>query len=331
MSSTSTTAPPKIGLLVPQSGIGERWTRWTEALDFARRAENLGFDSLWLIDHLLIRQDRLAQQHGEAPPPLATELAAVPPVGVWECWSWLAALAAGTSRIALGQLVTCVGYRNPALLAKMADTVDEISGGRLILGLGAGDYEDEHRSFGVPFEGRVGRFEEALTIIHGLLRDGAVDFEGQHYSARECELRPRGPRPQGPPLLIGAVAGRPRMLRLTVEHADMWNAWLAFGKSVPDAIPPAREAVDAACRKHGRDPQTLERTVTVAVTAPDRRMPYPDALPISGTPEQVAEAFRAFAREGITHIQVWLAPMRPAAIEWLAEAVELLRATPGQG
>ena len=326
--SPTSPTPPKIGLLVPQSGIGERWTRWTEALDFARRAEELNFDSLWLIDHLLIRQERLAAQHDDAAPALAAELAALPPVGVWECWSWLAALAAGTSRIALGQLVTCTGYRNPALLAKMADTVDEISGGRLILGLGAGDYADEHRSFGVPFEGRVGRFEEALTIIHGLLRDGQIDFAGQHYSARECELRPRGPRLHGPPLLIGAITGRPRMLRLTVQHADIWNAWLAFGRSLPDEIPPARAAVDAACRQHGRAPATLERSVTVAVTAPGRRMPYPDAVPISGSPEEVAEAFRAFAREGITHIQVWLAPMRPDALEWLAAAVELLRARP---
>jgi alkanesulfonate monooxygenase SsuD/methylene tetrahydromethanopterin reductase-like flavin-dependent oxidoreductase (luciferase family) len=316
-------APLKIGLLVPQSGIRERWTRWSEARDFARVAEDSGVDSLWLIDHLLIRQDRVAAQHGGPVPP---DLAAMPPVGVWECWSWLAALAASTSRIALGQLVTCVGYRNPALLAKMADTVDEISGGRLILGLGAGDYEDEHRSFGYPWDGRVGRFEEALTIIHGLLRDGHVDFVGEHHQARECELRPRGPRPHGPPLLIGAVARRPRMLRLTTQHADMWNAWLAFGRSHPDQIPPARAAVDDACRKHGRDPATLERTVTVAVTAPERRMPHPHAQPISGSPAEVAETFRAFQREGITHIQVWLAPMRPQAVEWLAEAVALAKA-----
>jgi alkanesulfonate monooxygenase SsuD/methylene tetrahydromethanopterin reductase-like flavin-dependent oxidoreductase (luciferase family) len=312
----------KIGLLVPQSGIGDRWTRWGDIQTFAQRAETLGFDSLWFIDHLLIRQDRVARQHGgEAPP----ELEALPPVGVWDCWSLLPALAAVTSRVELGQLVTCVGYRNPALLAKMADTVDEISGGRLILGLGAGDYEDEHRSFGVPWEGRVGRLEEALRIMHPLLREGHVDFQGQHYAARECELRPRGPRPQGLPFLIGAVAGRPRMLRLTAQYADIWNAWLAFGRSAPDEIPALRAAVDAACEKYGRDPATLARSVTVAVTAPGRRMPQPRAEPISGTPEEIAEAFLAFQREGVNHIQVWLAPMRAETVEWLAPVLEMVR------
>jgi alkanesulfonate monooxygenase SsuD/methylene tetrahydromethanopterin reductase-like flavin-dependent oxidoreductase (luciferase family) len=312
----------KIGVLVPQSGIGERFTRWSEAKAFGQRAEELGFDSLWLIDHLLIRQGRLARQEGAEGSP---ELDALPTVGVWDCWSWLAGLAASTSRVELGQVVTCSGYRNPPLLAKMADTVDEISGGRLILGIGAGDYEDEHRSFGYEFDGRVGRFEEALQIIHPLLRDGQVDFVGQHYSARECELRPRGPRRTGPPILIGAIAGRPRMLRLMTQYADIWNAWFAFSNSSPSEIPPLREAVDAACAKHGRDPRTLERSVTIAVAAPGRRMPYPNAVPLSGTPEEIAEAFKAFAREGITHIQIWLAPMRVETLEWLAPALELAR------
>src|SRR3990172_577256 len=161
----------KIGVLVPQSGIGDRYSSWSDAKAFGQRAEELGFDSLWLIDHLLIRQGRLARQGGADPSP---ELDALPTVGVWDCWTWLAGLAAVTSKVELGQVVTCSGYRNPALLAKMADTVDEISGGRLILGIGAGDYEDEHRSFGYSFDGRVGRFEEALKIIHPLLREGYV-------------------------------------------------------------------------------------------------------------------------------------------------------------
>lgn len=316
----------KIGVLVPQSGIGERYSRWSDAVAFGRRAEELGFDSLWLIDHLLIRQGRLARQEGmESGAGVGPEVDELPVVGVWDCWSWLAALAASTSKVELGQVVTCSSYRNPALLAKMADTVDEISGGRLILGIGAGDYADEHRSFGYSFDGRVGRFEEALQIIHPLLRTGRVDFVGEHYTARECELRPRGPRREGPPILIGANAGRPRMLRLMTQYADIWNAWYAFGDSSPALIPPVREAVDAACVKHGRDPRTLERSVTVAVVPPGRRMPYPNAVPITGSQEEVAEAFKAFAREGITHIQVWLAPMRIETLEWLAPALELAR------
>jgi len=126
-----------------------------------------------------------------------------------ECWTTLAALAEATTRPRLGTLVTCTGYRNPALLAKMADTVDEISGGRLVLGLGAGDAEDEHQMFGLLWERRFARFEEALTIIIPLLRTGRVDFEGEFFNARAAELRPHGPRPGGPPILIGALRHRP--------------------------------------------------------------------------------------------------------------------------
>src|SRR5215471_9977214 len=119
-----------------------------------------------------------------------------------------------TTRVELGPLVVCTSFRNPTLLAKMTDTLDEISGGRLILGLGAGYHEREYRAFGYPFDHRVSRFEEALKIIQPLLRRGAVDFQGKYYKARECELRPRGPRRQGPPILIGAPPRLPRMLRL---------------------------------------------------------------------------------------------------------------------
>ena len=122
-------------------------------LAMARRAEEVGFDSVWTIDHINL-----------------PSLGGGPQKGVWECWSLLAALAACTSRVELGPLVTPTSFRNPALLAKMADTVEEISGGRLILGLGAGWHEPEYRAMGLPYDHRVSRFEEALTIIHGLLR-----------------------------------------------------------------------------------------------------------------------------------------------------------------
>src|SRR5918995_2574630 len=150
---------------------------WSNLLDLARRAEDLGFDSLWVPDHFLLGSDNDSE-----------------PIGGWECWSLLAALAATTTHVELGSLVGCTGYRNPALLAKIASTVDEISGGRLVLGLGAGWAESEFRAFGVPFDHRVSRFEEAIQIIAGLLRDGRVDFEGAYYQARDCELRPPGPR-----------------------------------------------------------------------------------------------------------------------------------------
>ncbi|HAX26067.1 MAG TPA: LLM class flavin-dependent oxidoreductase [Chloroflexi bacterium] len=278
--------PLKIGFILPQiEGRREGTTPgWTDILAAAQVAEDIGFDSLWLVDHLLY-------QFGPDDPPR----------GIWECWTLLSALAATTTRAELGTLVTCTGFRNPALLAKMADTVDEISGGRVILGLGAGYYEHEYASFGYPYDHRVSRFEEALHIIAPLLRDGRATFRGQYSFAEDCELRPRGPRPKGLPIMIGT--GGERMLRLTAEHADAWNGWLVRGQNHPDAIPPLRERIDAACRQIGRDPATLTRTATVMVD------PRPSAVPsrtgpLAGTPEEIADAFRSFAREGISHIQI---------------------------
>lgn len=154
-------------------------------------------------------------------------------------------LALATERVELGPLVTCTGYRNPAVLAKVASTVDEISDGRLVLGLGAGDFSSEHLSLGFPWDRRVGRFEESLAIITSLLREGQVDFTGVHYQVRHWENQPQGPRSHGPPILIGALEGGPRMLRLTVQYADLWQGWLVYGRSAPDEIPRLRAAVDA--------------------------------------------------------------------------------------
>jgi len=173
--------PLKVGLFLPlwEERTSGTVPSWTEILARAKAAEAVGVDSLWVPDHLIIR------------------FPDAEPEGVWEGWSFLAALAASTERVELGQLVTCTAFRNPALLAKMADTVDEISGGRLTLGLGAGWHEPEFQAFGYPFDHRVSRFEEAVTIIHGLLKYGQIDFAGAYYQARDCELRPRGPRTGG--------------------------------------------------------------------------------------------------------------------------------------
>lgn len=316
--------PLKVGLFLPyiETQMDGATPRWTDLLAMARRAEEAGFDSLWLADHLLIRFG--------------------PPRGPWECWSMLSALSAVTERVELGTLVTCTGFRNPALLAKMAETVDEISGGRLILGLGAGYHEPEYRAFGYPYDHRIGRFEEALTIIATLLRTGKIDFDGRYYQARECELRPRGPRPNGLPLLVatsrgarpGDTGGQPqtmgeRMPRLAARYADLWNGWIAFGRSRPDEVPPLREQIDAACLAVGRDPATLPRTVTITVAPSGRRgLPpmgaFVGTVPLTGSPEALAETLRAFAREGISHIQVALHPNSLAGIEAFAPVLELL-------
>ena len=311
---TSSTRAPKVGLFLPagESMLGGATARWDDLLALARRAEELGFDSLWLPDHVLF------------------EAGGTTGIGIRECWSLLAGLAAATTRIELGPLVSSTAYRNPVMLANVADTVDEISGGRLVLGLGAGWTESEFRALGVPFDHRVGRFEEAIQIIAGLLRERYVDFEGTYYSARECELRPLGPRPQGPPIMVGTSTHGPRMLALTARHADAWNAGF---RTTPGTIQMVTDAIDAACRDVGRDPSTLRRSAALQVNVAGHGRPgdywVADARvgrALSGSPEELAAALRTYAAAGIGHVQVWLDPNTIAGIEAFAPVLEMLEA-----
>jgi probable F420-dependent oxidoreductase len=310
--------PLKVGLfLTPmEDHASGTTTRWRDVLAMATRAAEVGFDSLWLPDHLIVQWG----WEGEVPE------------GVWEGFSLLAALAAVTERIELGTLVACTGFRNPALLAKMADTIDEISGGRVILGIGAGWHEAEFRAFGYPFDRRVSRFEEAATIIHGLLKQGQIDFDGRFYQARDCELRPRGPRPRGLPILIGGSGSR--ILGLAARFADIWNR--DFDVWNPDVTPYSAEdlrawvpRVDAACVEAGRDPATLSRTAGVLVDMP--HVPAREGWnAISGTPEQLADGLRDYARAGFTHVQIWLEPSSLEGVEAFAEVLALLDRGPRQ-
>ena len=208
----------RLGLMLPigAGAFGEgRPVRWGDLREMARTAEAVGVDTLFLPDHLLFRK---------SPPGnlMQVNMAEGKVRGIWEAWTILSAMAEATRRIHLGPLVACTGFRNPAILAKMAETLDEVSDGRVVLGLGAGWHEPEYQAFGIPYDHRVGRFEEALAIIVPLLREGHVDFQGQYYQARDCVLAPRGPRPGGLPILIGAQ--RPRMLALAARYADLYDA-----------------------------------------------------------------------------------------------------------
>jgi alkanesulfonate monooxygenase SsuD/methylene tetrahydromethanopterin reductase-like flavin-dependent oxidoreductase (luciferase family) len=180
----------------------------------------------------------------------------------------------------------------------------------------------EHRAMGYPTDHLVSRFEEALTIVRQLLREGRLDFTGTYYRVDGFELRPRGSRPNGPPILIGTLANRPRMLRLVAQHADIWNGWLVFDRSNADVVPALRERIDAACRLHCRDPATLARSVTVQVALPGQHFPASD--PLTGAPEELAASLRALAAEGIDHIQIFLAPTTPATVEHFRATLELL-------
>ncbi len=297
--------PLKVGFQLPEI---ERQVRWPEIVALARLGEELGFDSVWVGDHLLYRDET----HGAR--------------GPWEAWTMLAGIAASTSRIAIGPLVACTSFHNPALLAKLAASVDEISGGRLIVGLGAGWNETEYRAFGFPFDRRVSRFAEAFTIIRSLLRDGRVDFDGEFYVARDCELVPRA-RPGGPPLLVGSTGDR--MLAITIPYVNAWNAWFVQTGNRPEGVPPLRAKVDAACLAAGRDPGEVERTVAVFVRlggASGRpRGGPPLATPaVEGPPEIIAETLRAFAREGIGHVQLVVDPITEPSLEALAPVLDHL-------
>jgi alkanesulfonate monooxygenase SsuD/methylene tetrahydromethanopterin reductase-like flavin-dependent oxidoreductase (luciferase family) len=302
------TRPLKVGVQLPEV---ERLVPWTELRDMAQTAEGVGFDSVWLGDHLLYRRP-----DGN--------------VGPWEVWTSLAAIAEATSRVEIGPLVAATSFHSPPMLAKMAATVDEISGGRLILGLGAGWNEPDYTAFGFAYDQRVSRFEEAFTIIRTLLRDGAIDYSGKFYTVQDAELRPRGAvarHPKGPPLMVGSTS--PRMLAITAPHVDMWNEWHdRFGNS-PEAIAPLTAEVDEAARAAGRDPAEIARTVTVLVHmtgGQGRRSSYAQPTPPhDGTkPAEMAAILRRYASAGISHVQLVLDPITVESIAQLAPVLEAL-------
>jgi probable F420-dependent oxidoreductase len=299
--------PLRVGVQLPEV---EREVRWPELLDMVRAIEGEGFDSIWVGEHLLYRwPDRPAR-------------------GPWEAWTLMAAIAAATSRVEIGPLVACAGFHNPALLAKQAATIDEISGGRFILGLGAGWNRVEFDAFGFPFDHRIDRFEEAFTIIATLLQEGAIDFEGTYYQARDCELLPRGPRAGGPPLLIGSKG--PRMLRIALPRVAAWNVWWSDTGNAPAGVPSLRAIVDEAARDVGRDPAAIERTVAVLVQLPggagrvDGSGLADGVRPLQGSPEAIADELRAYAREGIGHVQLVVDPITTRSVRALGAVLREL-------
>ncbi|MEX1072709.1 MAG: LLM class flavin-dependent oxidoreductase [Chloroflexota bacterium] len=300
----------KVGVQLPEV---EYVARWPELREMVRTAEEIGLDSIWVGDHLLYRDDGL------------------PPRGPWEAWSMLAAIAAVTDRVEIGPLVAAASFHNPAVLAKKAATVDEISGGRLVLGLGAGWNEAEYRAYGFPFDHRVSRFEEAFTIVRTLLRDGRCDFHGRYFQLDDCVLLPRGPRHdhgEGPPLMVGSMGER--MLSITLPHVQAWNAWFSWFGNTVEGYRSLRDTIDAACRAAGRDPADVARTIALFVAFPDARgrsmgdLKAPDVKPIPGNPDILGAALRAFRAEGVAHVQLVLDPITAESIAALAPALAQL-------
>ncbi|HEU5431194.1 MAG TPA: LLM class flavin-dependent oxidoreductase [Thermomicrobiales bacterium] len=294
--------PMGLGLMVPiseGSAFGAT-PRFADIVAMARLAEAVGFDALWFADHL-------AMQSADEPEPR----------GVWECWTIMAGVAAATERIQIGSLVACTGFRNPGVIAKMTEAIDEISQGRFILGLGAGWHEPEYEMFGFPFDHRVGRFDDALHIIHPLLRQGRATFDGAYDRAEGAINRPRGPRPDGAPILVGSDG--PRMLRLIARYADAWNTvW----HRDPAALPPLLAAVDAACTEVGRDPATLVRTAGGNIALPGYLGVRPH--PIDGDADAIADTLAGFRDLGLRHFVCGIDPCTPASIEQFGRVVERL-------
>ncbi len=300
----------KIGVVIQLVELRDlkRAMTYKEIQAIASLCESLGFDSIWVYDHLLYREKKNET------------------IGIWESWSMLSALAATTNKIELGTLVSCNSFRNPALLAKMAHTVDEISNGRLILGLGAGWNQPEYDAFGLPFDHRVDRFEEALKIIKPLLKEGKVDFSGRYYSARNCEITPRSPRPGGPPLLIGAR--QHRMLRLAAQYADIWNVCYM---TIPRSMDTMYRSMMKACKDVGRDPDTLQFTFAISQAFPDLAGWTKNTKRgwLTGSVDKIAEVLTEYDAKGADELMFHLNPSTPDAYERLARSMEIYRSHQG--
>jgi alkanesulfonate monooxygenase SsuD/methylene tetrahydromethanopterin reductase-like flavin-dependent oxidoreductase (luciferase family) len=280
---------------------------WSEIRDLALRAEEIGFDTVWSPDELV---GRLVKDG--------------PVYGFWDGVAVSTAMAVATSRIQVGTWVLSALHRNPGIIAKAAATIDEISGGRFVLGLGAGHAGSGAHTFGLPGDHIYERFEEALEIVVPLLRTGRADFEGTYHLARGLEQLPGGPRPGGIPILIAGHG--PKGYRHAARLADIWSCY-ATERSDVEELGPRVVAFEAACAEVGRDPATIRRSAGVVV-APLATAEYTGLFgsAITGSAQEIADAFRTFRAAGFTQLEFMLEPQSQAALEAMAPVLELLDA-----
>jgi alkanesulfonate monooxygenase SsuD/methylene tetrahydromethanopterin reductase-like flavin-dependent oxidoreductase (luciferase family) len=298
--------PLLVGVQLPEV---ERRVAWSELLDMARAAEDLGVDSLWVGDHLLY------------------DLPDGTVRGPWEVWTSLAALAAVTTTVRLGPLVASLGFHDPAMLAKMAATVDGVSDGRLVLGVGAGWNEREYRAFGLPFGRRVDRFEESFHVVRRLLAGEEVTAVGEFHSYERCRIDPPAVQLGGPPVLVGSIA--PRMLSITAPHAAMWNVWFAQYGNTAEGFAEVAALADARCVAAGRAAGEVQGTAAVYMQAPSGggRVLGGDGgvvAPLTGEPQAIADELRAFAAAGAREVQLVLDPITLDSIRWVGQVLARL-------
>jgi alkanesulfonate monooxygenase SsuD/methylene tetrahydromethanopterin reductase-like flavin-dependent oxidoreductase (luciferase family) len=296
-----------LGLMLP-IGEGSHFgdtPRFENMVRMATIAREVGFEAIWLADHFLFENAETGEVRG-----------------IWEAFTMMAAVAAAVPDIQVGSLVACTGFRNPALIAKMTESIDEISGGRFILGLGAGWHKPEYDAFGLPFDYRVSRFEEAMGIIQPMLREGTATLEGEFFQARNAVNRPRGPRETGAPILVGSSGDR--MLGIIAKYADAWNTvWHADTSRIPDLI----AKVDAACEAEGRDPKTLIRTAGGNISMGESFGTRPNAF--QGTAEEKAQHLHGFREFGFAHFVCGLDACTPDTIRSFGEVIEHFDALAG--
>lgn len=301
----------RIGLITPlhgSPGTTPAAPTWNSIAELALVAEDSGFTSFVFEDALLYRGPRTA--------------------GSWESVAIAGALGSATNRIRFGHSVINSPYRSPALVAKIAETLDEISGGRYIFAIGAGNTDDsDYEAFGAQNDHRYSRFAEAIEIIHGLLKTGAVDFEGEFYSARESELVLRGPRPNGPPITIAAAG--PKMLRLVARYADAWNWWTSDYVSARSDLASLIARLDQACSEAGRDPSTLGRSLDLYTVDPLRVTNGEPAgsggRMLSGTPADMAEVILGFGELGFDEVRCDVYPRTAHAVAAMGDVISHVR------
>lgn len=276
----------------------------------ARAAEASGFDSVWLGDHLLYRDDGRPER------------------GPWDAWTMLAGLAAATEHVRLGPLVACLGFHPPGVLARMAASANEIADGRLILGVGAGWNETEFRAFGIPFDHRVGRFEEAFDIVRRLLDGERVTARGRFWQVEDAVLLPVPAR--RPTLMVGSSGER--VLGMTLPHVDVWNTWYDLYGNTPDGFARENAKITSAAELAGRDPSDIQRSACALVLvdpASNGRPRSADHPPLEGSMATIARGLSELGEAGAHEVIIVADPITEGSIRALGEAVAIVAQNAG--
>ena len=294
-----------VGLPMEDSASGDA-PSWSDFRAYATAAEAAGFDIFWVPDELLWESE-----DGKSAS------------GWWECVALCGAIAASTNTIQVGSWVLSALHRNPALTAKSAATIDEISGGRFVLGFGAGHSARQGEAFGYPPDRIVSRYEEALAIVIDLLRTGSSDRTGTYHSTTRLSHRPAGPRPTGIPIMLAGHG--PRNITMAVTHGDCWSAF-ATTSSQPEAFTDMMGLVERTCEEVGRDPGSIGRSIGIAVAPPGRPATgfWEDGDPVMGSFDEIVDTLGRFTDMGVTRLEIMAVGDQISAIEELAPVVAAL-------